>query len=112
MTKYILRFEGLASDGLGEILHAVNNLARAGVRIPEPIIEVDRSLLDLILEDAGLNKIGVIKAIREITNLGLKEAKDMVERTPTVVARAVSLADCDKFEALIVAAGGTVRRSK
>src|SRR5579862_9271316 len=45
------------------------------------------------LTDAGANKIGVIKAVREVTNLGLKEAKDMVDGAPKVVKDGVSKAD-------------------
>lgn len=112
MIKFNLTLSGLKSDALGEVLHAINNLARAGVKIPEPHIEIDMTLVDLILEGAGANKIQVIKAIREITGLGLKEGKDLVESAPSVVLRAISQADCDKFEALIVAAGGSARRSK
>ena len=47
----------------------------------------------VILADAGANKIGVIKAVREVTNLGLKEAKDLVDGAPKTVKEGVSKAD-------------------
>src|SRR5881392_3638986 len=50
------------------------------------------------LKEAGGNKIGVIKAVREVTNLGLKEAKDMVDGAPKVVKEAVSKADADMIK--------------
>ena len=62
----------------------------------------------VILADAGANKIGVIKAVREVTNLGLKEAKDLVDGAPKVVKEGVSKADAEKMKATLVAAGATV----
>src|SRR3954469_943096 len=49
----------------------------------------------IILTDAGANKIGVIKAVREVTNLGLKEAKDLVDGAPKTVKEGVSKADAE-----------------
>ena len=46
--------------------------------------EVEKSVFNIVLKDAGANKIGVIKVVREITELGLKEAKDLVEAAPKV----------------------------
>ena len=60
------------------------------------------------LAAAGANKIGVIKAIRELTSLGLKEAKDLVDGAPKVVKEGVSKADAEKMKATLVAAGATV----
>ena len=48
----------------------------------------------VILTDIGANKVGVIKAVREITGLGLKEAKDLVDGAPKPVKEAVAKADC------------------
>jgi len=60
------------------------------------------------LAAAGANKFGVIKAIRELTSLGLKEAKDLVDGAPKVVKEGVSKADAEKMKATLVAAGATV----
>ncbi|HLX78306.1 MAG TPA: 50S ribosomal protein L7/L12 [Acidimicrobiales bacterium] len=60
------------------------------------------------LTDAGANKIGVIKAVREVTNLGLKEAKDMVDGAPKVVKDGVSKADAETIKKKLVEAGAKV----
>ena len=58
--------------------------------------------------DTGSNKVGAIKAVRAITGLGLKEAKDMVESAPAVVKEAVSKEDAEKFKKELEEAGATV----
>jgi large subunit ribosomal protein L7/L12 len=60
------------------------------------------------LKDAGGNKIGVIKAVREVTNLGLKEAKDLVDGAPKVVKEGVSKADADTIKKKLEEAGAKV----
>jgi large subunit ribosomal protein L7/L12 len=60
------------------------------------------------LKDAGGNKIGVIKAAREVTNLGLKEAKDLVDGAPKVVKEGVSKADADTMKKKLEEAGAKV----
>jgi large subunit ribosomal protein L7/L12 len=60
------------------------------------------------LAAAGANKIAVIKAIREITGLGLKEAKDLVEAAPKVVKEQVSKADAEEMKKKLTEAGATV----
>ena len=62
----------------------------------------------VILANAGGNKIQVIKAIREITGLGLKEAKDLVEAAPKTVKEAVSKADAEEMKKKLTEAGATV----
>jgi large subunit ribosomal protein L7/L12 len=60
------------------------------------------------LVEAGANKINVIKALREITQLGLKEAKDIVDAAPKVVKEAVPKADAEAWKKKIEEAGGKV----
>jgi large subunit ribosomal protein L7/L12 len=60
------------------------------------------------LLEAGGNKIGVIKAVREVTNLGLKEAKDMVDGAPKIVKDGVSKADAETIKKKLVDAGAKV----
>ena len=60
------------------------------------------------LKDAGGNKIGVIKAVREVTNLGLKEAKDLVDGAPKVVKEGISKADADTIKKKLEEAGAKV----
>jgi len=62
----------------------------------------------VVLTDAGANKIGVIKAVREVTNLGLKEAKDMVDGAPKTVKEGVSKADAETIKKKLVEAGAKV----
>src|SRR6476661_7986920 len=68
----------------------------------------EKTEFTVVLADAGANKINVIKEIRAITGLGLKEAKDLVEGAPKTVKEGVNKADADKMKAQLVAAGATV----
>ena len=67
----------------------------------------EKSTFDVILKAAGQNKLAVVKLVKELTGLGLKEAKDLVEATG-IVKEAVSKADADKFKKELEAAGATV----
>jgi large subunit ribosomal protein L7/L12 len=69
---------------------------------------VEQTEFTVTLKDAGTNKIGVIKAVREVTNLGLKEAKDMVDGAPKVVKEGVSKADADTIKKKLEEAGAKV----
>jgi len=62
----------------------------------------------VVLADAGANKIGVIKAVREVTNLGLKEAKDLVDGAPKTIKEGVSQADAENIKKKLVEAGAKV----
>lgn len=68
----------------------------------------EQTEFDVILVTAGDKKIGVIKEVRAITSLGLKEAKDLVEGAPQPIKQGVSKAEAEDIKAKIVAAGGTV----
>jgi large subunit ribosomal protein L7/L12 len=70
--------------------------------------KVEQTEFDVILAAAGANKIQVIKAIREITGLGLKEAKDLVEAAPKTVKEQVSKADAEEMKKKLTEAGATV----
>ncbi|MDR1785845.1 MAG: 50S ribosomal protein L7/L12 [Spirochaetaceae bacterium] len=69
----------------------------------------EKTEFDVILESAGSNKIGVIKVVRTITSLGLKEAKDLVEAAPKPLKEGVSKADAEKIKKEVEEAGGTVK---
>jgi len=62
----------------------------------------------IVLTDAGANKIGVIKAVREVTNLGLKEAKDLVDGAPKTVKEGVNKADAENIKKKLTEAGAKV----
>jgi large subunit ribosomal protein L7/L12 len=68
----------------------------------------EKTEFDVILKEAGAKKIDVIKAVREITGLGLKEAKDAVEGAPTTLKEGVSKADAEAFKKKLADAGATV----
>jgi large subunit ribosomal protein L7/L12 len=70
--------------------------------------EEEKTEFNVVLKDFGANKIAVIKAVRELTPLGLKEAKDLVENAPTNVKEAVSKEDADESKTKLEAAGATV----
>ncbi|MBQ1966114.1 MAG: 50S ribosomal protein L7/L12 [Clostridia bacterium] len=63
---------------------------------------------DVILADVGASKMGVIKVVREITGLGLKESKDIVDNAPKAVKEKVSKADADAAKEALEAAGAKV----
>ena len=67
----------------------------------------EKSEFDVILTAAGDNKVNVIKAVREITALGLKEAKDLVDGAPKAVKEGVSKADADETLKKLIEAGAT-----
>src|SRR5437773_1790920 len=69
---------------------------------------VEQTEFTVTLKDAGGNKIGVIKAVREVTNLGLKEAKDLVDGAPKTVKEGVSKADADNIKKKLEEAGAKV----
>lgn len=68
----------------------------------------EKTEFDVILKDAGKEKIKVIKEVRAITGLGLKEAKDLVESAPKEVAKEVSKEDAEKFKKQLEEAGAVI----
>ena len=68
----------------------------------------EKTEFDVVLVEAGSNKIAVIKAVRELTGLGLKEAKDMVEGAPKAVNEALPKADAEEAKKKLEAAGAKV----
>ena len=68
----------------------------------------EKTEFDVVLAEAGAQKINVIKEVRAITGLGLKEAKDLVEAAPKPVKEGVNKADADKIKAQLEAAGAKV----
>ena len=68
----------------------------------------EKSEFDVVLADVGSNKIAVIKAVREITGLGLKEAKDLVEGAPKAVKEGAAKAEAEDLKKKLEAAGAKV----
>jgi large subunit ribosomal protein L7/L12 len=79
-----------------------------GGAAPAAAAEEEKTEFDVILTAAGDAKLQVIKVVKDITGLGLKEAKDLVDGAPSPVKQAVSKDDAEKIKAQIVEAGGSV----
>ena len=82
-------------------------VAGAAVAAAAPAAE-EKTEFDVVLTDAGASKLNVIKAVRSITGLGLKEAKDMVEGAPQTVKAGVSKEEAEKIAEELKAAGASV----
>lgn len=110
----------LESLTIKEMLDLVSNLeekwgvsaatATAGANAPtqESAIEEKKTSFDVVLVEVGANKIVVIKEVRAVTGLGLKEAKDLVESTPAVVKAALETDEANEIKAKLEAAGAKV----
>ena len=68
----------------------------------------EKDAFDVILASIGENKVGVIKAVRAVTSLGLKEAKDLVESAPATIKEAVAKADAESMKKQLEEAGAKV----
>jgi large subunit ribosomal protein L7/L12 len=86
---------------------AVAAAPAAGGGAAAPAAE-EKTEFNVVLTDAGANKIGVIKEVRAITGLGLKEAKDLVEGAPKPVKEGVNKAEADDIKKKLEAAGAKV----
>ena len=101
---------------LAELVKAVE--AEFGVSAAAPVGVVaaaapaaaaeEKTEFDVILASFGSNKLGVIKVVRELTGLGLKDAKDLVEGAPKTVKEGVSKDEAEKIKAALTEAGATV----
>ena len=82
--------------------------APAEAAAPAPAAAEEKTEFSVILKEIGANKISVIKAVREVTTLGLKEAKDFVESAPQTVKEGVSKEEATAVKQKLEAAGATV----
>ena len=87
--------------------------AAAAVAVAAPaaaaaVVVEEQTEFDVILKEAGEKKVNVIKAVRELTGLGLKEAKDLVDGAPSTVKEGANKADADAAKAKLEEAGATV----
>lgn len=83
-------------------------VAVAAAAAPAAAAEEEKSEFDVILKAAGDKKIGVIKVVREVTGLGLKDAKALVDGAPKAVKEGVAKADAEALKAKLEEAGATV----
>ena len=116
ITAIIEELKGLTVLELSELVHAVEDefgvSAAAAVAVAGPAADApaaaEQTEFDVILKSAGGNKIAVIKAVREITGLGLKEAKALVDGAPKAVKEQASKEDADAIKEKLEAAGAEV----
>ena len=83
-------------------------VAVAGAAVAAAPAEEEKTEFDVILVEAGASKLNVIKVVRELTGLGLKDAKDLVESAPKAIKEGVSKDEADKIKAQLEEAGATV----
>ena len=89
--------------GVSAVAAATPAAAGAGAAAEE-----EKTEFDVILKSAGASKMGVIKAVKEITGLGLKEAKEMVDGAPKTIKEKISKADAEEIQKKLEAAGAEV----
>ena len=92
--------------GVSAAAAAVAAPAAGGGAAAAPVEE--KTEFDVVLKSAGDKKINVIKVVREVTSLGLKEAKDLVESAPATVKEGISKDEAEGIQKKIAEAGGTV----
>ena len=83
-------------------------VAAAGAAPAEGAAAAEKTEFDVVLKEAGDQKITVIKVVREATGLGLKEAKDLVDNAPKTIKEGLSKEEAEKLEAAIKEVGGVV----
>ena len=116
ITAIIEELKGLTVLELSELVHAVEDefgvSAAAAVAVAAPAeggaAAAEQTEFDVILKSAGANKIGVIKVVREITGLGLKEAKALVDEVPKALKEAVSKEEAEEIKSKMEAAGAEI----
>lgn len=103
LTDYLKDVHGIEPAGGGAVMMAAPSGDGDG-----PAAAAEQTEFDVVLTGFGDQKIGVIKAVRALTGLGLKEAKEMVEGVPSKVKEAVSKEEADKVKKELEDAGASV----
>ncbi len=104
LSEYLEEVHGIKpAAGGGAIMMAAPSGEGGGAAVKD-----EKTEFDVVLEAFGDKKIGVIKVVRAITSLGLKEAKDLVEGVPSKVKEAVSKEEAEKIKKELEEAGATV----
>ena len=112
ITALVEQVKELTVLELSELVHTLEEVfgvsaAAAAVAAPAAAAEEveEKTEFDVILKSAGASKLGVIKVVRAITGLGLKDAKDLVDNCPKTLKEAVSKEDAEKMVAELKEAG-------
>ena len=116
ITALVEEVKGLTVLELSELVHTLEDVfgvsaAAAAVAAPAAgaVAEVEeKTEFDVILKNAGASKLGVIKVVRALTGLGLKEAKEIVDNAPKTLKEAVSKDEAEKIAAELKEAGAEV----
>jgi len=116
ITAMIEEVKALSVLELAELVHALEDefgVSAAAAAVAAPAAGAaeaaeEKTEFDVVLKSAGANKINVIKVVRGITGLGLKEAKDLVDGAPKTLKEAVSKEEAEKIEAELKEAGAEV----
>ena len=82
--------------------------AVAGPAVAAAPVEEEKTEFDVILKEAGASKLGVIKVVRAVTGLGLKDAKDLVDNCPKTLKEGISKEDAEALKAQLEAVGAKV----
>ena len=117
VTAIVEELKGLTVLELSELVHAVEDefgvSAAAAVAVAAPTdggaaAAEEKTEFDVVLKSAGAEKIKVIKVVREITGLGLKDAKALVDEAPKTLKEAVSKDDAESIKAKLAEVGAEV----
>ena len=116
ITQILDEIKSLTILELADLVKAVEEefgvsaapVAVAGAAVAAAPAAEEKTEFDVVLAEVGASKLNVIKVVREITGLGLKEAKDLVEGAPKVLKEGVSKEDAEAIKAQLVAAGAEV----
>ncbi|MEO6077501.1 MAG: 50S ribosomal protein L7/L12 [Candidatus Andersenbacteria bacterium] len=98
----------ILEDKFGVSAAAPAMMMAAGAPAGEEAVAEAKSSFNVEITEAGAQKIAVIKAVRELTQMGLKDAKDLVDKAPVVIKENVAKADAEAMKATLEAAGAKV----
>ena len=115
VTALVEEVKGLTVLELSELVHTLEEVfgvsaaaaAVAGPAVAAAPVEEEKTEFDVILKEAGASKLGVIKVVRAVTGLGLKDAKDLVDNCPKTLKEGISKEDAEKIGADLKEAGAT-----
>lgn len=116
ITKFIDDIKALSVLELNELVKAIEEefgvsaaapVMMAGAAAPAAAAE-EKTEFDVILVEAGASKMGVIKLVKDVTGLGLKDAKELVDNCPKPIKEGISKADADELKAKLEEAGAKV----
>ena len=124
IQEFVDQVKGLTVLELNELVKALENefgVSAAAAAMPMAVAGApaagaaeqaeEKTEFDIVLEDAGDKKINVIKVVREVTSLGLKEAKDLVESAPAKVKEGISKQEAEEIKKKFTEAGAKVKVS-